>query len=221
MNWNGFEAANCIVDGLWGGLDRSYASHLQQMAYVGFNMIRLPFAGTCVQPDVYPKSTAIDSSTNSDLQVLFFVYNIGLRGSADRSLALHLKFWLAPNVFFLQLSPLIVHSPPPGVQGLTTVEAMRKIIQEAANRGLRVILDYHRRDKAPLDGTPEDGLWFSDDFPASYWLETWKLVATAFKDEPNVVGVSGPPPPLLPLSVLVHPLPPTFPPVLCPGGPVE
>lgn len=63
VNWNGFEGSNCVVDGIWE--TRSYRSHLEQMADLGFNMIRLPFAGACVQLDVKP--TSINYALNPDL----------------------------------------------------------------------------------------------------------------------------------------------------------
>lgn len=68
MNWDGFEAKNCVVDGLW--TNTSYTSHVENIASAGFNVIRLPFAGTCMQEGVYPLETGINFEANPDLKVL-------------------------------------------------------------------------------------------------------------------------------------------------------
>lgn len=67
---------------------------------------------------------------------------------------------------------------------------MKKVIQAAGTAGLKVILDYHRRDVTSNDGDPESGIWYNQTYPMSFFLNTWKSVATYFKDEANVVGVS-------------------------------
>ncbi|CAI5466529.1 unnamed protein product [Closterium sp. Yama58-4] len=65
LMWSGFESDVAVVQGLW---VRSYQSHLDQMRKLGFNAIRLPFAGDALEPTCYPKS--IDYGKNPDLQGL-------------------------------------------------------------------------------------------------------------------------------------------------------
>lgn len=64
INWQGFEYVGCVVDGLQ---NRSLVDHLNQMVKEGFNLIRLPFAGTCIQPDVYPTDGSINFTINAGL----------------------------------------------------------------------------------------------------------------------------------------------------------
>eukprot|EP00271_Cylindrocystis_brebissonii_P006650 TRINITY_DN19410_c0_g1_i1.p1 TRINITY_DN19410_c0_g1~~TRINITY_DN19410_c0_g1_i1.p1 ORF type:complete len:347 (+),score=42.28 TRINITY_DN19410_c0_g1_i1:29-1042(+) len=55
--------------------------------------------------------------------------------------------------------------------------------------GIKVILDYHRIVPAGTAGEPEAGLWYDSVYNASFWLDTWKYVATEFADVSGVVGV--------------------------------
>lgn len=71
VNWGGYDSQNCIVDGLWSSAGRTIKSYLQQMASSGLNIIRLAFAGTCVQPWSVPASTAVDYEKNQDILVGF------------------------------------------------------------------------------------------------------------------------------------------------------
>jgi len=51
--WSGFETNAEVVHGLWG---RSLESHLDQIKALGFNCIRLPFAGDICCPQRIPKA---------------------------------------------------------------------------------------------------------------------------------------------------------------------
>ena len=62
--WSGFESFNAAPGGLWA---RSYGSMLDQMVQLGFNAIRLPFAGDILNPGVMPQG--INFAVNADLQV--------------------------------------------------------------------------------------------------------------------------------------------------------
>ena len=62
--WSGFESSNAAPGGLW---VRSYGSMLDQMVQLGFNAIRLPFAGDILNPGVMPNG--INFAVNPDLQV--------------------------------------------------------------------------------------------------------------------------------------------------------
>ncbi len=64
VNWNGFESGNFAPHGLWGGA-RNWKSMLQQMDALGFNLIRLPFAGETLTPGRMPQN--IDYGLNPDL----------------------------------------------------------------------------------------------------------------------------------------------------------
>lgn len=64
--WFGFETPDAVV----GGLDkRTYSDHLDQMQSLGFNMIRLPFAGDTLLESTYPAEGTIDA--NPDLKVQY------------------------------------------------------------------------------------------------------------------------------------------------------
>lgn len=69
VNWDGFEYPDCVIDGVRPGMNRSFLGHLDQMKRVGFNLIRLPFAGTCIQPGVYPNKGSVDYTYNQPLVV--------------------------------------------------------------------------------------------------------------------------------------------------------
>eukprot|EP00271_Cylindrocystis_brebissonii_P007560 TRINITY_DN21127_c0_g2_i1.p1 TRINITY_DN21127_c0_g2~~TRINITY_DN21127_c0_g2_i1.p1 ORF type:complete len:518 (-),score=65.46 TRINITY_DN21127_c0_g2_i1:98-1651(-) len=64
VQWVGFEVDGCVH-----GLDvRNYKDHLSQMAQLGFNMLRLSFAGDTLLPSSHP--TTINYGLNPDLQGL-------------------------------------------------------------------------------------------------------------------------------------------------------
>ena len=67
INWIGLDSEACVVEGLRGS--RSYVSHINQMADLGFNVIRLTFAGGCVREGVIPELKAINFTANPDLVV--------------------------------------------------------------------------------------------------------------------------------------------------------
>ena len=70
VNWNGFDSMNCVVDGLWG--TRTIGSHLDQMVSLGFNLIRLGFATTCLMDEnAFPAPESINYDANPELQVYF------------------------------------------------------------------------------------------------------------------------------------------------------
>ncbi|CAI5461568.1 unnamed protein product [Closterium sp. Yama58-4] len=67
VNWNGFDAANCVADGLWA---RGLGDYLDQMASLGFNVIRLNFATSCISPSIRPTDGSIDFKKNPELEGL-------------------------------------------------------------------------------------------------------------------------------------------------------
>eukprot|EP00897_Mesotaenium_endlicherianum_P005441 jgi/Mesen1/4925/ME000246S04152 len=65
VSWSGFETPDGVPHGLW---VRSYGSMMDQMARLGFNVIRLPFAGETLLPSTRP--TNINYNVNPDLRGL-------------------------------------------------------------------------------------------------------------------------------------------------------
>ncbi|MEL6894048.1 MAG: cellulase family glycosylhydrolase, partial [Actinomycetota bacterium] len=71
----------------------------------------------------------------------------------------------------------------PDLEGLTSLEVLDEIVDDAGRNGLAVILDRHALgadDRAPL--------WYDDDYPAERMIEDWELLATRYRDRPNVIG---------------------------------
>lgn len=64
VQWSGFETDGC-AHGLW---SRNYKDMLKQMKAVGFNMLRLSFAGETLKSSTYPNN--INYALNKDLQGL-------------------------------------------------------------------------------------------------------------------------------------------------------
>ncbi|HEY9656244.1 MAG TPA: cellulase family glycosylhydrolase [Crinalium sp.] len=69
------------------------------------------------------------------------------------------------------------------LQGKTPLEVMDLVIQEAQRQGLMILLDSHRLNNQRI---PE--LWYGDGFTEADWLDTWKLLAARYKNQPNVIG---------------------------------
>jgi endoglucanase len=69
------------------------------------------------------------------------------------------------------------------LQNKTPLEAMDLIIQEAQRQGLMILLDSHRLNNQQI---PE--LWYGDGFTEADWIDTWKLLATRYQRQPNVIG---------------------------------
>lgn len=69
------------------------------------------------------------------------------------------------------------------LQGKTPLEAMDIIVQEAQRQGLLILLDSHRLNNERI---PE--LWYGDGFTEADWIDTWKLLATRYRNQPNVIG---------------------------------
>jgi endoglucanase len=69
------------------------------------------------------------------------------------------------------------------LQGKTPLQVMDLIIQEANRQGLLVLLDSHRLNDQRI---PE--LWYGDGFTEADWIDTWKMLAVHYKNQPNVIG---------------------------------
>ncbi|MEN8908063.1 MAG: cellulase family glycosylhydrolase [Clostridiales bacterium] len=71
------------------------------------------------------------------------------------------------------------------LEGLSSIEVMDKIVMEAQNQGLYIILDNHSREP---DGYMSETLWYTDNTPESKWISDWESIANRYKDYSNVVG---------------------------------
>ncbi|UFN49473.1 cellulase family glycosylhydrolase [Roseomonas sp. OT10] len=74
----------------------------------------------------------------------------------------------------------------PGLQGLTGLQMMDRIVEYAGQIGLRIILDHHRSSAGA--GTSENGLWYDAQHPESQWIGDWKMLAARYADNPTVIG---------------------------------
>lgn len=66
---------------------------------------------------------------------------------------------------------------------LTPLEMMDRVVAEAAERDLTVILDRHRPSIA---GQSE--LWYTAEYPESAWISDWVALAQRYRDDPTVIG---------------------------------
>ena len=71
----------------------------------------------------------------------------------------------------------------PGLQGLTPLQIMDRVVDAAAARGLRIILDRHRPDSGA-----QSELWYTDRFSERQWIDDWVTLAERYRDRPTVVG---------------------------------
>ena len=69
------------------------------------------------------------------------------------------------------------------LQGKSPLEIMDAVIQEADRQGLLILLDSHRLNNERI---PE--LWYGDGFTEADWIDTWKMLATRYKNQRNVIG---------------------------------
>ena len=69
------------------------------------------------------------------------------------------------------------------LQGKSPLEVMDAVVQEADRQGLLILLDSHRLNDQRI---PE--LWYGDGFTEADWIDTWKLLATRYKNQANVIG---------------------------------
>jgi endoglucanase len=72
----------------------------------------------------------------------------------------------------------------PDLKGKTSLQLMDMLIQGAADRGLKVILDRHRPTSA---GQSE--LWYTDTVPEDRWIADWVMLATRYAAQPALLGM--------------------------------
>ena len=71
----------------------------------------------------------------------------------------------------------------PGLQGVTPQQIMDKVVDAAAARNLRVILDRHRPDSGS-----QSELWYTSSYSEKRWIDDWVALATHYRDRPTVIG---------------------------------
>ncbi len=81
----------------------------------------------------------------------------------------------------------IDYSKNPDLEGLSGPEIMDRIIAQADEIGMRVILDHHR--SAAGNSANESGLWYTPEYPESVWIENLTHLATRYAENPSVVGI--------------------------------
>lgn len=69
------------------------------------------------------------------------------------------------------------------LEGKSPLEVMDAVIQAAGQQGLLILLDCHQLNDERI---PE--LWYGDGFSEADWIDTWKMLATRYKNQPQVIG---------------------------------
>ncbi len=69
------------------------------------------------------------------------------------------------------------------LQGKSPLEVMDAIVQEAGRQGLLILLDSHHLNDQRI---PE--LWYGDGFTEADWIDTWKMLATRYRNQANIIG---------------------------------
>ncbi|MBN2443945.1 MAG: cellulase family glycosylhydrolase [Spirochaetales bacterium] len=71
------------------------------------------------------------------------------------------------------------------LEGLSPVEILDKVIDEAAKYDISIILDNHSRTN---DGYSAETLWYTAAYSESRWINDWVKLAGRYKNKSNVVG---------------------------------
>lgn len=74
----------------------------------------------------------------------------------------------------------------PELQGLSGLQIMDEIVEYAGEIGLRIFLDHHRSDAGA--GANGSGLWYTQDYPESRWIDDWVMLAERYAGNPTVIG---------------------------------
>lgn len=74
----------------------------------------------------------------------------------------------------------------PDLRGLNGLQVIDKIVDYAGQVGLRIFLDQHRSDAG--GGPNGSGLWYTNAYPESRWIDDWTMLAQHFADNPTVIG---------------------------------
>ncbi|MCX7957184.1 MAG: cellulase family glycosylhydrolase [Endomicrobia bacterium] len=155
VNWFGFETGNYVAHGLW---SRDYKSVLMQIRDLGFNCIRIPWSNEMLNKT--PTSVQVNAYGNDAY-------------AAQKGIKLYEE---APQGFTgINLD----------LQGLSSLEILDKIIEEAGKLGLKVILDNHSRK---ADGYMNETLWYTQECSEEKWISDWVFLANRYKNNPTVIA---------------------------------
>ncbi|MEN3013240.1 MAG: cellulase family glycosylhydrolase [Endomicrobiia bacterium] len=156
VNWFGFETGNYVPHGLW---SRDYKSMIMQIRDLGFNCIRIPWCNEMLRKTT-PRGLEINPYGNDAYAV-------------QKGIKLYPQ---APEGYTgINLD----------LDGLTPLQILDKIIEEAGKYGLKIILDNHSRK---ADGYMNETLWYTQDFSEQQWIEDWVFLAQRYKGNPTVIG---------------------------------
>jgi endoglucanase len=72
------------------------------------------------------------------------------------------------------------------LRGLNSLEILDRIVEAAANLGLKVILDNHRSEAG--DSAEASGLWYTADYPEAIWIADWQRLARRYEGNSTVIG---------------------------------
>jgi len=71
----------------------------------------------------------------------------------------------------------------PELEGLTGLEILDRLIDQARARDLRVILDRHHPD-----ASAPSALWYSARYDEQRWIDDWVMLAQRYQGDPTVIG---------------------------------
>lgn len=74
----------------------------------------------------------------------------------------------------------------PDLEGLNSLQVLDKIVDYADKIGLWIILDHHRSDGGM--GALNNGLWHTDRYSESRFIQDWQMLADHYRDNPSVIG---------------------------------
>jgi endoglucanase len=74
----------------------------------------------------------------------------------------------------------------PDLIGLNSLQILDKIVEYADQIGIWIILDHHRSDAGM--GALNNGLWHTDAYPESRFIQDWQMLAERYRHHPSVIG---------------------------------
>ena len=67
--------------------------------------------------------------------------------------------------------------------GLTPIQLMDRVVKEAGDRGIKIILDRHRPDSGG-----QSDLWYTAQYSEERWISDWVMLANRYANNPTVIG---------------------------------
>jgi endoglucanase len=87
------------------------------------------------------------------------------------------------------ISPALL-SANPELVGKTALEVFDAVVEALVAQGVVVVLDNHRsRGDWCCDTAHGDGLWYTEEYPETVWLEHWRLMTERYMSQPAVIGM--------------------------------